>query len=319
MALGVLLAAAALSAGGDARAEGWRDGAPIPAARSFAAAAARGETLYVGGGAGLTGPVSDFSAYDVLGDIWRPLPSMPVGRQNFAMAEGGDGGIYVSGGYVAEGADGAGRGRDFWRYDIVTAVWVRLPDMPVARARHGMAAVDGRVYVIGGEGGNVSRVLVYDISRGAWSDLGADLPVARKDLAVVRTGRRIHAIGGRLLGSGAATGRVDVLEIAPGAAARWAQGPALPFARAEAAAGVVAGTIHLAGGRANDPMKTYADHVMLEAGAGGWRAGPALPLPRVGAAAGGVAGRFVVAGGSGGTGVFSFFTATDAVSVFEAR
>lgn len=308
-----LFALAGLAA--TAAAADWREGAPMAAARAFAAAAGAGDTLFVAGGAGLTGPVSDFSAYDAIGDIWRPLPSMPVGRQSFGMAAAADGGIYVSGGFVADGESGGeadGPARDFWRYDIASAVWLRLPDMPAARARHAMAADGGRVFVIGGEGPNASRVMVFDIADGEWRDLGADLPAARTDLAAVAHDGRIYAIGGRL--TGGATARVDVLD--PGPAPRWRPGPALPAPRAEAAAAEVGGAIHLAGGRANDPMKTYADHYVLAGNGGGWTQGVALPLPRVGAAAGGAAGRFIVAGGSGGAGVFSFFTASDSVSVY---
>lgn len=297
-----------------AHAAEWREAAPMAAARAFAAAAGSSETLYVAGGAGLTGPVSDFSAYDAIGDIWRPLPSMPVGRQNFGMTAAADGGVYISGGFVDDDAGGS-RARDFWRYDLQSAVWVQLPDMPAERARHGMAAVGGRIYVIGGEGDNASRVMVFDIAERQWSDLGADLPGARTDIAVTVRDGAVLVIGGRM--SGAATARVDVLE--PGGAPRWRLGPALPSPRAEGAAANVGGVLHFAGGRGNDPMRTFANHYVLLDGAAAWTEGPALPLPRVGAAAGAAAGAFVVAGGSGGSGLFSFFTASDAVSVFNDR
>ena len=295
-----------------ALAESWTEGAPMAPARAFAAAAGEGDTLFVAGGAGLTGSATDFAAYDVVGDIWRPLPTMPVGRQNFGMAAGGDGGIYVSGGF--SGSESVDPAQDFWRYDIDSAVWMQLPDMPAPRARHAMAAAGGKVFVVGGDGPNAARVMVFDIASQEWSDLGADLPAPRTDLGLAAFDGGIYALGGRM--PQGATARVDILDLRA-ASPRWRSGPSLPSPRAEAAVAAAGGYLHLAGGRANDPMKSLVEHFVLESPAAGWRQALPLPLPRVGAAAGGAAGRFVVAGGSGGSGIFSFFTASDAVNIYE--
>lgn len=279
-------------------------------ARAFGAAVGYGDSLFVAGGAGLTGPVDEFAAYDTIGDIWRPLPAMPVGRQNFGMAAASDGGIYVSGGFA--GDESLDPTSDFWRYDIKAAVWVRMPDMPSARARHGSAAVGGDVYIVGGEGPNASRVFVFDTGKREWRELAADLPAPRTDLSVEASGSMIYAIGGRT--AGGATSRVDALDTS--GSARWRSVASMPDARAEAAAGTVNGRIHVAGGRGNDPMRTYSDHVTYDPSANRWARDTPLPLPRLGAAAAGVGGRLVVAGGSGGSGVFSIFTASDSVSIY---
>ncbi|MEP0070796.1 kelch repeat-containing protein [Pyruvatibacter sp.] len=293
-----------------AMAGSWSEGAPIGEARAFGAAAAQGETIYVAGGAGLKEPVADFAAYDVLGDIWRPLPTMPIGRQGFGMATALDGGVYVAGGYAGEDFDTPSS--ELWRYDMANAVWVRMADMPAGRARHGMASLDGKLYVVGGEGPNASRVFVYDTFQAAWSELGADLPAPRKDLGVVAAAGNIYALGGRT-GNGV-TAQVHVLDVE---ATRWRQGSALPSPRADAAVGVVAGQIHLAGGRSNDPMRTFSEHYVLDASGGGWRKAEPLPLPRLGAASAGSGGAFVIVGGSGGAGVFSLFTTSDVVDIYK--
>lgn len=293
-----------------ASAAGWTEGSPIGEARAFGAAAAQGETIYVAGGAGLEEPVADFAAYDVLGDIWRPLPTMPIGRQGFGMATALDGGVYVAGGYVGEDFDKPSS--ELWRYDMANAVWVRMADMPAGRARHGMASIEGKLYVVGGEGPNASRVFVYDTFQAEWSDLGADLPAPRKDLGVVAASGRVFALGGRT-GNGV-TAQVHVLDVE---ARRWRQADALPAPRADAAVGVVAGKIHLAGGRSNDPMRTFSEHYVLDASGGGWRTAEPLPLPRLGAASAGSGGAFVIVGGSGGAGVFSLFTTSDVVDIYK--
>jgi N-acetylneuraminic acid mutarotase len=289
---------------------GWSEGAPVADARAFGSAAAQGDTVYVAGGGALAGPVSDFAAYDLVGDIWRPLPTMPVGRQNFGMAVAADGGVYVSGGFAGDAFDAPAS--DFWRYDITNAVWVRMADMPAGRARHGMVAIDGDLYVVGGEGPNASRVFVYDTFKAVWRDLGADLPTPRTDLGVVAANGRVMVLGGRT-GSGV-TAQVHVYDPASG---RWSRAADLPMPLADAAVGTVNGTIHVAGGRSNDPMRTFKEHYVLAAGSQSWRTSEALPLPRLGAAAAGTARGFLVIGGSGGAGVFSVFTASDVVDIYR--
>ncbi len=306
-----VLAALAMFAGLSAHAAEWSEGTPISDARAFGGAAARGETVFVAGGAGLTGPVEDFAAYDTIGDLWRPLPPMPVGRQSFGMAVNRDGGVYISGGYA--GDTSLEPSVEVWRYDIANAVWLRVADMPSGRARHGMASIDGKLYVVGGEGSNASRVLVYETDDGSWSDLGADLPSSRMDLVVVAQEQRLFAIGGRT--AGGATSQVHAFDVSKGGS--WRTLSALPSPRADAAGGVVGTMIHVAGGRSNDPMRTFAEHYVFDTANDRWQSAQALPLPRLGAAAAGADGAFVVIGGSGGAGVFSIFTASDVVNIYR--
>jgi len=309
---GALAAAvvAVCAAGFTAQAAEWTEGTPIVEARAFGAAAAQGETVYVAGGAGLERPVADFMAYDTIGDIWRPLPTMPTGRQGFGMAAAIDGGVYVSGGYAGEDFDTPSA--ELWRYDMANAVWVRMSDMPAGRARHGMASVDGKLYVVGGEGPNASRVFVYDTFQSEWRDLGADLPSPRTDLGVVAANGAVYALGGRT-GSGV-TSLVHKLDVS---ANRWSSVAALPAPRADAAFGVLGGRIHMAGGRSNDPMRTFSEHYVLDTAGGRWQTQASLPLPRLGAASAGAGDMFVIVGGSGGAGVFSLFTTTDVVNIYK--
>ena len=201
---------------------------------------------------------------------------------------------------------------ELWRYDIRNAVWVQMADMPAGRARHGMASVNGKLYVVGGEGPNASRVFVYDTFKSAWSDLGADLPTPRKDLGVVAYGEQVFAVGGRT--NSGVTGQVHALDIET---KRWQKLASLPAPRADSAVGVVAGKIHVVGGRSNDPMRTFADHFVFDVQAKRWATQEPLPLPRLGAASAGAGGMFVVVGGSGGAGVFSIFTASDVVDIYK--
>src|SRR5437667_9345946 len=94
-----------------------------------------------------------------------------------------------------------------------TFIWARwmLPSNTIRQARRtltpmksprgsvGVAALNGKIYAIGGRGVDTVTVAtheVYDPATNKWSDL-APLPKARDHLAVIAVDGRIHAIGGR--------------------------------------------------------------------------------------------------------------------------
>lgn len=62
-----------------------------------------------------------------------------------------------------------------------------------------MAAVDGRLYLVGGvvaPGETSARMDVYEIARRRWAR-GPDMAVARDHLAAAALGRRVYALAGR--------------------------------------------------------------------------------------------------------------------------
>ena len=68
--------------------------------------------------------------------------------------------------------------------------------MPMARAHHAAAALNGKIYVLGGENaGALDVVEEYDPSADLWRTL-APLPSVRNRLAVVPVAGRMLAIGG---------------------------------------------------------------------------------------------------------------------------
>ena len=68
-------------------ASGWREGSPMSTGRAFAGGAVLGSDLYVVGGDSTSGPRAVAEIYDIRGDIWRAAPALPVGLQQFGMAE----------------------------------------------------------------------------------------------------------------------------------------------------------------------------------------------------------------------------------------
>ncbi len=288
----------------------WREGAPSTTRQAFSASTFLGDEIYVAGGAGISTPQSSFEAYDTIGDIWRSLPALPMGVQQAAMATN-NGRLYLSGGYLAEsrGPDNA----TFWMFDPSIGFWVQGPDMPGPRAWHQMIGVEGKIYVIGGVGSHPNRVFVFDPGTDRWETLQARLPAARSALALVVRNGDIFALGGRLT-QGAPTARVDILDLETG---QWRAGPALPEPRAGLGAAVMDGQVHVVGGEQLSPPRTFADHYILNTAGSRWTVGEPLHTPRHGSAVAARDGRLFVVGGATGPGVYTVFTVSDLVSIYQ--
>lgn len=303
------------SGSGAARAESWREGAPMTTARAYAGAAVLGDDLYVVGGGGTSGPLSMTEIYDTIGDLWRAAAALPFGLQQFGIAADG-GEIYVAGGYAARGSHDdpfEEESDDLWVLDPSVGTWVSGAPMPSSRVALGLAAVGGKIYAIGGKGPGAQRVFVYEPALDRWRVAKAAMPAPRSDMALAIVGDEIYAIGGRD-GQGASA-RVDIYDPVRDA---WRAGPSLPAPRAGHAAAVLDGEIHVTGGESLSPPRTYTDHFVLAPGDGTWRRAARLPTPRHAAVAVTVNDRLYVIGGSPGAGVYTVFTRSDVVDIYSS-
>jgi len=143
----------------------WSEARPVPTARSSAAGAVIDGELYVAGGRRRDDGFQNLGAlerYDPEADRWdslRPLPR-PAGGLAGASVRGS---FFCFGGERFD-ASGGGVFEEAWRYDPASDEWT--PAAPMPTPRHGLAAaaVDGRVYAIGGNtapavGAATSRVV----------------------------------------------------------------------------------------------------------------------------------------------------------------
>ena len=145
------------------------------------------------------------------------------------------------------------------------------------------AALDGKVYVIGGqtEDRDGRQVYALDGRNETWEER-APLPEARFNMAAVTLGGKIYAMGGF---SGTEE-RADVFVYDP-AMDSWSEGTPLPAPNHTFGAVVFRGEIWTIGGRRDDEILHYV--WIYDPSADRWRAGPALPEPMelVGAAVAG--------------------------------
>src|SRR4029078_5971204 len=119
---------------------------------------------------------------------WTFAASMSQRRSYIAAAEL-DGHIYAAGGMVGE----TGRFLSvFQRLDADANGSVTLRPLPDATRAAAGAALDGEIYVFGGQtaGGVTERVLAYDVDKGEWGER-APLPRALFNKAALSIGGKI--------------------------------------------------------------------------------------------------------------------------------
>lgn len=171
--------------------------------------------------------------------------------------------------------------------------WQSLPAIVGGpRQEHAVAAVDGRVFVIGGgvpgPGGEfvtTDRVEAFDKRTGRWADT-APLPVPMNHANVANVGGRLFVLGG--LSAGATWQALSDSFVYDPAADRWTPLPPLPpdQIRGSAAVGVRGTTVYLAGGiRSLTPMPgglhdTVTTVSAYDTTTGGWQNLPPLPAAR---------------------------------------
>ncbi|MGH2532712.1 MAG: Kelch repeat-containing protein [Thermomicrobiales bacterium] len=214
--------------------------------------------------------------------------------------------IYVVGGF--------GGGERVDRYDVATATWERVADLPVGVHHPGVAALDGILYVGGGYTGSghgaVDHVWAYDRDMDAWEER-APLPVANGALGLAAVEGTLYAVGGATerLG-GPVHGGVEAYDPA---ADTWQPRAAMPTPREHLAVVAGDGVIYTVGGRANgdEGDQFAAANEGYEPGTDAWTALPALPVPRGGFTGVYANGLVVVMGGERGPDAYDNVDAYD--------
>src|SRR5207249_1582441 len=125
-------------------------------------------------------------------------------------------------------------------------IWTQKAPMPAVRGEVAAAAVDNKLFALGGGAGGkaVPRNEEYDPASDRWRER-APLPQARDHLAVVAVDGRIHVIGGRLAGAAERTGQHDVYDPTTNS---WSSAAPLPTPRSGVAVALYKGMILVLGG-----------------------------------------------------------------------
>jgi N-acetylneuraminic acid mutarotase len=252
----------------------WTKKQPMPRPAHHAALAAANGKIYVMGGfvvpkdtaipvGAAWEPIDNAWEYDPTADTWKSLAPLP-GKRGSALAAAVGGKIYVIGG--ATTADGAkdpfftffGPSKVLATndvYDPATNKWESRTPMSVARNHAFGAAVNGKIYVIGGRTGhafilsatNTDVVEEYNPVLNSWSAPKERMPTARSGGAWGTDGRRIFVAGGEVTTT-ELVGAFRAIEAYDTVTNTWMTLPPMPMPRHGVAGAVIGNRFHLVSG-----------------------------------------------------------------------
>ena len=180
-------------------ANSWTTKAMLPAARYGTGAAVISGRIYVAGGLDPSdNPTRTLYAYNPGTNTWATRATLP--------AASGCGGSAVIGGklYTFSGCTLLSTGVKIsagllHRYDPSTNTWTRLASAPEAHFSPVVGALNGRLYVAGGNNGSgatTSRLDMYDPATNTWTTM-SPMPTARVSATGMAAGGFLYVIGGR--------------------------------------------------------------------------------------------------------------------------
>lgn len=219
---------------------------------------------------------------------WLTRAAMLTPRQEISPAVL-NGKIYVPGGFGAN----AQATNVVEVYEPATNSWTPVAPLPEILHHYGLAAANGKLYLLGGYTGNtfnpMSRTYVYLPDSNVWRRK-ADMPVARGAHAAVEFNGKIYLFGGITnLGDSRRTDVYDPLTDT------YTNLSPMPTAREHLAAARVDSLIYVVGGRIgatnNNVLEAYSPATNL------WYTKASMPTARGGLAASAMYGRLYVCGG----------------------
>ncbi len=252
----------------------WTQKKGMPRLAHHAALAAANGKIYVIGGfvppkdiqiptGGAWEPIADTWEYDPAADSWKSLAPVPT-KRGAAVAVEVAGKIYVIGGATTV----AGSKDPYFTFfgpslvlttnevfDPATNKWESRRPMSVARNHAYAAAVNGKIYVIGGRTGhafilsatNTDVVEEYSPVSDMWSAPKERMPTARSGGACDTDGRRIYVAGGEVT-TKELVGAFRAIEAYEPATNSWISLPPMSMPRHGIAGAVIGNEFHLVSG-----------------------------------------------------------------------
>ncbi len=207
-------------------------------------------------------PIDNAWEYDPAADTWRALAPMPTRRGSPVAVTVGDKLYVIGGASVLPGSSAVHPVRPHAsvaaveEYDPATNTWRTRASLPTPRNHAIGAAVNGKIYVIGGRVGgafvssgssNVGIVEEYDPAADAWGPPKARMPSARSAMAGVAYDGKIYVTGGE----GQDYRRMFTwrsFEAYDPAKNEWSTLPSLPVSRHGLAGAVIGNRLHMVSG-----------------------------------------------------------------------
>jgi len=245
-----------------------------------------------------------------LAETWTELANVPTGtlREHCTVALSPNQ-IVTLGGVVTGGATT----NQVLIYDVANNTWSKSTPLPVGLNHCNAAAVDGKIYVLGGMTATNAAYTwrattasnVYDPKTSEWTALDPQpLSVAKGASAVGVYKGVIYLAGGKL---GTNQKSVDNVIAFDTATRKWVTLPeaarAMPGPRDHVGGAVVGHKLYVLGGRDTQTgnVKDTLYILDLDDAAAGWKTGPKLPTARGGLSAAALGTKIYTFGGEGNT------------------
>ncbi len=223
---------------------------------------------------------------------------MPTARTGLASAVV-NGKIYAIGG-IDDASSAIGfRLATVEEYDPLANTWATRASMPTARFLLGAAAVNGKIYAIGGSPSLgppvIATVEEYDTAANTWTTK-ASMPTARAHVAVAAVNGKVYAIGGT---NGSNLNTVEEFDPATNA---WTTKASMSTGRNSPGIVVVNGKIYVMGGSTNTYLATMEEY---DPATNIWTPKASMPAARNGIGAAAVDGKIYAIGGQSFSGFFA--------------
>jgi N-acetylneuraminic acid mutarotase len=283
----------------------WSLAGAMPEPRQEAGIGALGNMIYIIGGYGAdTLPSTLVQVYDPAANKWKQTAPIPEAMHHHGVASA-DGKIYVVGGFTGSFAKRVPV-NSVWQYDPASDRWEKRAPLPTPRGALAVAAVDGRIYAMGGERFRtpgestpyepVADVAGYDLKTNAWEVL-PPLRYRRDHLVAGAIGGRVYAVGGR----DRPNYMLQNIEEYNPATRVWTERAPMPTGRSGGTAAVVNNRLYVFGGEGNPDntaLGTFNQVEFYDAARDTWTQLAPMPLGRHAIGAAVVAGRIYLPGGS---------------------
>ena len=255
----------------------WTAKKPMPLPSHHLALAAYRGKIYCFGGFKLPAsgeiawePIDNSWEYDPAQDAWKALKPMPSQRGGAAAAVV-NGKIYVIGGAgvhpgtpntpLKMGPDGTPHQSvgTVEEYDVASNTWRERSHMPTPRNHFVVAAVNGKIYAIGGRlaspfvslGSDTDVVEEYDPATDMWGVPRARMTTPRASMVAGVYNGRIYISGGEIQ-SAQVSSTFRAVEAFDPAANQWILLPPMPLGRQPVAGDVIGDTFYVVSGDNGD-------------------------------------------------------------------
>jgi N-acetylneuraminic acid mutarotase len=191
----------------DPEANEWNEGTPLTSPRAAAVAEVVNGSIYLISGLDIDhNPIAINEVYHVGNDTWASKASLPgehAPKHHAASAEV-NGKIYVIGGRLFGNGvpnpinDALTNLDDNWMYDPEKDEWTQMQSMPIRRSGFTAEALDGKIYVFGGQAaeGSIINAESYDPVENRWA-IEPDMKIDRSGLSAVAYNNKIYVFGGQ--------------------------------------------------------------------------------------------------------------------------